>query len=143
MAEITGKMCGKYLTTDFSTPSFKPNPDGYLCQSVLVMENLEIEREFCLLISYDYESMSPVIVYSTKGGLSYDRIKKEYPETLKRIPVDVEKKLDIETLHKVARDLGIPGQISNLVFLIKNLLECFLQRDAHLVAVNPLVLTKD
>ena len=46
------------------------------------------------------------------------------------------------TLLNVAKDLGMAEQQSTLVFLIKNLYECFIQRDAKKVMINPLVLTR-
>jgi hypothetical protein len=41
--------------------------------------------------------------------MSYDRILKQYPESMKSIHIDLNKSLDIGTLHNVAKDLGAPN----------------------------------
>ena len=46
IAEVTEKMCGKVLYSTYNSKTYTSNPDGYLCHSVLVMENLPIEKEF-------------------------------------------------------------------------------------------------
>jgi succinyl-CoA synthetase beta subunit len=53
------------------------------------------------------------------------------------------KGLDLISLLSVADNLGIHEKQSSLVFLIKNLWECFIQRDATRVRINPLVFTRD
>lgn len=59
------------------------------------------------------------------------------------INVDVEKGLDLNILLEVADNLGIHEKQSSLVFLIKNMFECFIQRDALRVQINPLIFSKD
>lgn len=46
-------------------------------------------------------------------------------------------------LLKVADDLGIKDKQSSLVFLIKNMYEAFVQRDALRIEINPLIFGKD
>lgn len=56
---------------------------------------------------------------------------------------NIEDGLDLMSLNKVSEDLGIPHQGSALSFLIKNMYECFIKRDASRILINPLVLTED
>lgn len=51
--------------------------------------------------------------------------------------------MDIVGLTQVAKDLGISHKQSQLMFLIKNMWECFQQRDLTEITLNPLILTKD
>jgi len=115
-------MCGKNLVN----PKNFNDKIGYLCQSVLIMEKLAIEKEFYLAINYDTKDSCPVITYSNRGGATLARIMTTYPESIFQIKVDVNKGLDLATLLNVAKDLGIAEQQSSLVFLIKNLYECFI-----------------
>ena len=46
------------------------------------------------------------------------------------------------SLVKVANDLGIKKKESSLAFKLKNLYECFKQRDLLQLTVNPLMMTK-
>lgn len=68
----------------------------------------------------------PVITYSSRGGMNLMNIAKRYPDSVHRIFIDIEKGLDLNMLLKVAGDLGIQEKQSSLVFLIKNLWECFI-----------------
>lgn len=85
----------------------------------------------------------PVITYSSRGGMTLPVIQSRYPETVHRINVDIEKGLDLNILLQVADNLGIHEKQSSLVFLIKNMWECFIQRDALRVQINPLIFSKD
>lgn len=85
----------------------------------------------------------PVIIFSTKGGMTYQLIEKRYPDTIHKFWVDIKKGLDLQVLLTVAATLGINQKQSSLVFLIKNLWECFIQRDALKVEINPLVFAND
>ena len=46
-------------------------------------------------------------------------------------------------MNQVATDLGITEKQSNLSFIIKNMYECFLQRDALEITINPLIFCED
>lgn len=94
-------------------------------------------------IDYDRKEQCPLITYSSRGGMTLQRIEMMYPESIHKIYVNVEEGLDLATLLNVANNLGIADQQSSLVFLIKNLYECFIQRDCLRVQINPLVLTKE
>jgi succinyl-CoA synthetase beta subunit len=42
-----------------------------------------------------------------------------------------------------ADNLGIPEQKSQLVWLMKNLYDCFMKNDCDMIEINPLITTKD
>jgi succinyl-CoA synthetase beta subunit len=49
----------------------------------------------------------PVIIFSTKGGMTYQLIEKRYPDTIHKFWVDIKKGLDLQVLLTVAATLGI------------------------------------
>lgn len=108
------RMCGKFM----SVPG---NEHGLQCNSVLIFEKLDVEKEFYFNIGYDTESSSPVITYSSRGGMSFEHIKKRYPKSIHSFTVDIQKGLDLNTLLKVAENLDVKEKQSSLVFLVKNL----------------------
>ncbi len=46
-------------------------------------------------------------------------------------------------LAEVANELGIADKKSEMIFLLKHLYDCFIQRDAEIIELNPLVYTRD
>jgi len=117
--------------------------DGYFCGSVLVYEQLDISREFLLKIDYDYAAQKPKITYSTRGGMPLSLVAKRYPDTIHEIFIDVNEGLNMQSLLKVAGDLGVVNKQSFLIFLIKNMYEAFIQRDALRIEINPLIFARD
>ena len=83
-----------------------------------------------------------MITYSDVGGLSYPRLQQLYPERIHKIYIDYQRGIDFVKISEVAEKLGI-AEKSRMSFMIKNLYECFLQRDALAIAINPLVVTPD
>lgn len=83
----------------------------------------------------------PCFTYSKHGGLSFEKILKEYPESLKKVYIDTEKGVKFNEFKNIADDLGCRHKASTLSFILRNMYECFRQRDLQEVTLNPLALT--
>lgn len=94
------RMCGKFM----SVPG---NDYGLQCNSVLIFEKLDVEKEFYFNISHDVVHQKPCITYSSRGGMSYEHIIKRYPKSIHRFMVDIEKGLDLNMLLQVAVNLDV------------------------------------
>jgi len=105
------------------------------------MEMVETQDKYFIQISLDRETSSPVIKYSTLGGMSYSKIMSQYPDQMKVIHVDFLTNLRMDSLLNVAVDLGIENQKSQLTFILKHLYDLFVERDVEIVELNPLVIT--
>jgi succinyl-CoA synthetase beta subunit len=120
--EVSSKMLGKRFIHPTET-----DEDGILCSCVYILEELDVDREFFLQIENDLKLQQPVITYSAHGGQSFDRIRDLWPESIHTIPIDVRKGIDIINLMEVASNLNVSSsKQSYLVFLLKNLYECFI-----------------
>ena len=69
-----------------------------------------------------------MITYSDVGGLSYVRLQQNYPDRIHRIHIDFQEGIDFVKLSRIAETLGIEAA-HKIAFLVKNLYECFVQRD--------------
>lgn len=94
-------MCGKF----FFNPANPKHTKGQLCQSVLIIEKLNIKKEIYLSIDYSRTKQCPVITYSTKGGMAIEKIITNYPEEVFRIYLNVLEGLTLSTLNQVSNDL--------------------------------------
>ena len=89
--------------------------------AVRIEEQIDIDEEHYLSITYDTEIKQPLLVYSTEGGVDIESVSEE---KIQKIPLDVR----AEKL-----DLDIP--------FVQKLWCCFRGEDARLVEINPLVKT--
>ena len=63
-------------------------------------------------------------------------------ELIFKLPIDVNKGPNVEDLVKVAENLGVSEHKSQVVFLLKNIYDCFVEKDCDMIEINPLVVTK-
>jgi succinyl-CoA synthetase beta subunit len=108
-------MVGKTLIT-------KQSGDiGFPCNSVYIVEKLDIAKEMYVAITIDRNAGAPVIVYSTEGGMSIEDVAENNPEMIHKILVDMKKGLNEEELIKAAGHLGLSHLVPSTVFLFKHL----------------------
>ena len=82
--EVADKMCGKH----FIIPG--RHELGLSCNNVLVSEFIEAKEIYFMQISYSRSKGKPVITYSDKGGFTYEALRRFYPESIKRIYIDMD-----------------------------------------------------
>ena len=92
MQEVADKMCGKTLVTK------QTGEAGLPCSCVYIVEKIQIEKEFYLSLTLDRKSGCPVFIYSPAGGMSIEDVAVKNPEKIFKIPVDITKELDVDTL---------------------------------------------
>jgi succinyl-CoA synthetase beta subunit len=112
--------------------------------SVLVEERINIEREFFAGALIDYQSKSPVIIASSKGGVDIESIATDHPKDIFVEKVDVKIGLTDFMTRRIAKSIGLQGR-SMLSFagILKSIYNILREYDATLVEVNPLALTPE
>ena len=95
-----------------------------------------------LSITLDRAGGCPIFVYSPAGGMSIEDVAHNDPSKIYKIKVNPFSGPEVEDLMKAADHLGIPGQRSQLVWLMKNLYDCFVENDCDMIEINPLITTK-
>ena len=117
--------------------------DGLPVNSVYVVEKVAIDKELYLSITLDRAAGCPVFVYSQAGGMSIEDVAHEDPSKIFKLPVNPFSGPDVEDLMKAAEQLGIPEQKNHLVWLMKSVYDCFMEKDCDMIEINPLITTKD
>lgn len=84
----------------------------------------------------------PVFIYSPEGGMSIEDVAHSNPEKIFKIHVSTKDGPDVDDFITAAINLGIPHLKSQLVFLMKNMYDCFMEKDCDMIEINPLVVTK-
>ena len=132
------KMIGTNLVT------FQTGPEGVPVNSVLIEEGIEIENELYLGMVIDGASKGVVVIASEAGGMNIEEVAETSPEKILQIPIDPVLGLQPFQGRKIAYGLNLgPEHIRSVTSLVQNLYRAFIETDASLVEINPLVITKD
>jgi len=117
---------------------------GFLVTEVLVEQALPIARELYAAVLNDPASKGPLVLFSVEGGMDIEEVNASNPEKVLRLPVDIRAGLSpADTAVMLAgTDLTEVEQASVAAALV-GMYAVYLQADADLVEVNPLVLTDD
>lgn len=118
--------------------------EGQKVQRIYVTDGVEIEQEFYLGILLDRAKSKNVIMVSTEGGVDIETVAEETPEKIVKEWVEPGMDLQHNQARHLAFALGLEGDaFKKAVKFIIALYDCYLETDANMVEINPLVLTAD
>jgi succinyl-CoA synthetase beta subunit len=132
-----GDMLGKQLVTHQS------GPEGMPVNIVYIEAGSEIERELYLSMLIDREASKISFIASAAGGMDIEKVAAETPEKIFTVAVSPAAGLQDFQARQLAYGLGLDkAQGREFADLIRRLYRLFLEKDASLVEVNPLIVTK-
>ncbi len=136
--DIAANMLGSKLVTH------QTGPEGKEVRQVLVEQGLDIAKEYYLGIVLDRSRSQLVIMASTEGGVEIEKVAAETPEKIIKEWIDPLTGLRPAQARKIAFALGLSGAtFKNAVKFLQALYEAYVQTDASLAEINPLVETTD
>ena len=134
--EAIRAMAGSRLITQ------QTGPQGLPVSAVLVEAATDIARELYLAITVDRQRERVVVMASTEGGMDIEEVAKSRPEKILSLSVHPVTGLMPYQARELGFKLGLEGtQISHFVKLLTALYQLFVEKDASLVEINPLVVT--
>jgi len=133
------KMMGKILVTH------QTGPEGKEVKRLYIEEASEISKEFYLSCLVDRQSAKIAFISSTEGGMDIEKVAKEVPEKIHTKKVDLKKEgPSDEEIKKIISIFKFNDNQSSVgKNLIKSLYKILLEKDANLIEINPLILTKE
>jgi len=133
---IARAMIGMRLVTH------QTGPEGRTVSRVLVESGLEMTRELYFGLVVDRAARCPVLMASPDGGVDIEAVAEQTPERILKEYVRPAVGLMPFQARKLAFALGLDGaQAQKASKLMASVYEAFLQTDASLIEINPLVLT--
>ncbi|WP_138430823.1 ADP-forming succinate--CoA ligase subunit beta [Fodinibius saliphilus] len=116
--------------------------EGQKVQRIYVTDGVDIEQEFYLGILLDRSRSQNVIMVSTEGGVEIEKVAEETPEKIVKEWVEPGMDLQHNQARHLAFALGLEGDaFKKAVKFIMALYNCYMETDANMVEINPLVLT--
>ena len=116
-------------------------PEGRVVQRLLVEETLPIARELYCGIVLDRVTGKPVMMVSAEGGMDIEEVAHKTPEKILKVFIDPNDGLSDEQATYLAKGIGVPdGSIAQAVSTFNGLYRCYMETDASLAEINPLIL---
>lgn len=136
--QAAGQILGMHLVTH------QTGADGQVVRRLLVEEGAQIAREFYLGMVVDRDSQRVALLASSEGGMEVEEVAKNTPEKIHTLRIDPALGLIDTEAAEVARRIGIPeDSIVRAVSVLQGLYRAFVEKEAMLAEINPLVLTAD
>ena len=134
---LAKQMIGMTLVTH------QTGPDGRKVGRVLIEEGLQIERELYLSIVLDRAAVRPVVIASAAGGMDIEEVAASHPEQILREHIDPATGIAPFQGRKLAFGMGLEGgAVNRFVKVLEALYRAFVETDASMIEVNPLILTR-
>jgi succinyl-CoA synthetase beta subunit len=141
-ADEAAQLASKILGMNLVTP--QTGPGGRLVRRLLIEEGLDIKRELYLSILVDRAVEVPVIMASAAGGMEIEEVARENPGAILRETIRPAVGLQPYVARKLAFGLGLTAdQAQAAVPFLQSLYRAFIETDASLAEINPLVVTGD
>jgi succinyl-CoA synthetase beta subunit len=119
-------------------------PEGRIVRKVLVEEALEAERELYLALTLDRSRARPVAIASRSGGMEIEEVAARDPKAVVREAIDPALGVFPFQARRLAFELGLDGEAFKAgTALVQALFRAYVDTDASLAEINPLVVTRD
>ena len=131
-------LIGKILVTH------QTGPNGRKVKRLYVEEASSINKEFYLSCLVDRESSKIAFISSDQGGMDIEEVANNNPEKILTTKVEFSDQISEDDCKKILGIFNLDKEANEeATKLIKSIYKMFIETDASLVEINPLILTKD
>ncbi len=132
------ELLGKTLVTH------QTGPNGKEVKRLYVEETSNIDKEFYLSCLVDRGSSKIAFISSDQGGMDIEEVASKTPEKILTTKVEFNNAISDENCEKVIEIFNLDSDTKTQALdLIKSIYKMFIETDANLVEINPLILTKE
>jgi succinyl-CoA synthetase beta subunit len=133
--EDVPEMAGKILGMDIK---------GYTVEKILIAQGVKFSSEFYVGLTIDRNSKSVIFMASSEGGVEIEEVAKENPDAIHKFVIDPDLGMTPFLARKIAFSLFTDfNLVKQGADLFQKLYRIFMDTDASLVEINPLVITAD
>ena len=129
---------GKILVTP------QTGPEGREVKRIYVQKAYDISKEFYISCLVDRQSSKIAFISSTEGGVDIEAVAQKNPEKIITTKVDFKKNLGLDDLKNILKIFKLDKrQMESATKLVNAMYEAMISKDASLIEINPLVVTKN
>jgi len=123
---------------------FQKQIRGYRVDKVLWEELLPIEQEYFLAVTYDSSQKSPLVLFSTAGGVDIETVGRHEEGKIRARYFDIQLGFSEFQARELVAETGLHGsELLKLANILYRMVKLFLELDATIVEINPLARTAD
>ena len=137
--EVSAKeLLGKKLVTH------QTGPEGREVKRLYVEVSSNIEKEFYLSCLVDRASSKIAFISSDQGGIDIEEVATKSPNKILTTKVELKKEISNENCEKITKIFELDeNSKKEAISLVKSIYKMFVETDANMIEINPLILTKE
>ncbi|MFN3983931.1 MAG: ADP-forming succinate--CoA ligase subunit beta [Rhodocyclaceae bacterium] len=115
-------------------------PEGQKVRNLLIEEGADIRHEYYVAALTDRATQKVAMMASSEGGMDIEEVAHSTPEKIIKVFVDPLVGLTDAQASDLAKGIGMPeGSLGQAVDTLKKLYTCYMETDASLAEINPLI----
>ena len=132
---LAGQILGMQLMTH------QTGPQGQKVRRLLIEEGADIKKEYYVAVLTDRATQKVALMGSSEGGMDIEQVAHDTPEKIIKVFIDPLAGLSDAKASELAAGIGVPAASqAQAVDVFKKLYRCYMDTDASLAEINPLIL---
>jgi len=118
---------------------------GHVVRKLWVESASDIAKEYYLSLTFDRGTKRPLFMLTTEGGVEIEEVAATNPDALSRLHVDPLEGFQPYQARRLIYGAGIEddNEQKQILGIVEKLYRCFVESDAMLCEINPLIVTPD
>tara|TARA_B100000029_G_scaffold478781_1_gene525212 strand:- start:27 stop:1187 length:1161 start_codon:yes stop_codon:yes gene_type:complete len=118
-------------------------PEGKIVKRIYVEEISEVKQELYLACIVDRASAKIAFISSLEGGVDIEKVAKEKPNKIIKTKFDLTNEVSKKDFEKIIKIFNFDQkQKEQAIKIIQSIFKLFVEKDATLIEINPLIITK-
>jgi succinyl-CoA synthetase beta subunit len=118
--------------------------EGVVVNQLLISPLVKYKKEYYVGAVIDRKEAAAILIVSPEGGMDIEEVAEKYPDKLMQVPIGLDGKLRNYQFIQLAKFMGWEGDVAEQgKQILAAVARAFMECDASLVEINPLVLTED
>ncbi|NGX51393.1 MAG: Succinyl-CoA ligase [ADP-forming] subunit beta [Chlamydiae bacterium] len=136
--EVAKKLIGMKIVNN------QTGPQGIIARKVLIAKPVDISKEYYLGAIIDREHAMAILIASPEGGVEIEEVAEKSPEKILKLPIGLSGEVKPYHLVRLANFMGWKGESAKQGMRVAaSLAKAFIESDASLLEINPLVETPE
>ena len=118
---------------------------GHVVRKLWIEQASDIAKEYYLSLTFDRGAKQVLFMFTTEGGVEIEEVAAEKPEALARLHVDPLEGFQPYQARRLIYGAGVEDESEQkqIAAIVQRLYQCFVETDAMLCEINPLIVTPD